>query len=60
MNTQATMNGDYSFQKVFTELDYMAGGIMIIPPKKSKPLKPARDNSYVRVIEGLMITIAGN
>lgn len=38
----------YSFEKVFTESEFMAGGIIEIPVGAEKPLKPSRDNSYVR------------
>lgn len=41
-------NTAFGFQKVFTELDYLAGGILSIPKGAQKPLKPAKDNSYVR------------
>lgn len=42
----------FTFQKVFSELDYMAGGLLIIPKGKGKPLKPSKDNSYVRRSSG--------
>jgi hypothetical protein len=40
----------YRFQKIFTDGQYMAGGVLEIPVGASKPLKPARDNTYVRFI----------
>ena len=45
---QPTYNGKFMFQKIFTELDYLASGILQIPAGTEKPSKPAKDNSYVR------------
>ena len=39
----------FVFQKVFSEGDFMAGGLLVVPRGKEKPLKPSRDNSYVRL-----------
>lgn len=40
--------GAYRFEKIFSDGDYMAGGILEIPVGSKKPIKPAKDNSYVR------------
>lgn len=48
MNPTPTLNNKFSFQKIYTELDYLAGGILMIPSGQQKPMKPAKDNSYVR------------
>ena len=37
----------FRFQKIFTEGEFMAGGVLEIPVNEKKPLKPARDNTYV-------------
>ena len=48
MNPVPTQAGKFSFQKIYTELDYLAGGILQIPAGQQKPMKAAKDNSYVR------------
>ena len=48
---RAINNQPYKFQKVFTDGDFMAGGILEIPVNAKKPLKPARDNTYVRLFD---------
>lgn len=45
--TKTAGKQSFRFQKVFTDGDFMAGGILEIPVNEKKPLKPARDNSYV-------------
>ncbi|BGP13860.1 mitotic fidelity of chromosome transmission-related protein [Rhodosporidiobolus nylandii] len=47
MDPKPTFDGKFSFQKIYQELDYLAGGIMVIAPGGRKDSKPARDNSYV-------------
>ncbi|GAA5830283.1 hypothetical protein JCM11251_001292 [Rhodosporidiobolus azoricus] len=47
MDPKPVFDGKFSFQKIYNELDYLAGGIMVIPPGKAKGLKPSRDNSYI-------------
>lgn len=44
---KATIDGKFKFQKIYTELDYLAGGVLVIPPGAAKPLKSSQDNSYV-------------
>ena len=48
MNPRPTFDGKFSYQKIYQELDYLAGGILTIPPNGEKALKPSKDNSYVR------------
>ncbi|GEM09638.1 centromere protein C [Rhodotorula toruloides] len=53
MDPKPTFDGKFSYQKIYQELDYLAGGILNIPPGGEKGLKPSRDNSYIfYVIEG--------
>ncbi|GAA5848563.1 hypothetical protein JCM8547_004552 [Rhodosporidiobolus lusitaniae] len=53
MDPKPTFDGQFAFQKIYQELDYLAGGVMVIPPGKQKATKPAKDNSYVfYVIQG--------
>ncbi|KAK4058584.1 mitotic fidelity of chromosome transmission- protein [Microbotryomycetes sp. JL221] len=47
IDPKPTYNNKFAFQKIFTELDYLAGGVLVIPVGAEKPSKPARDNSYV-------------
>ena len=48
IDPRPTHNNSFMFQKIYTELDYLAGGILQIPAGGEKPQKPAKDNSYVR------------
>lgn len=50
IDPRPTYNNKFMFQKIFTELDYLAGGILQIPAGAEKPSKPAKDNSYVRLL----------
>ncbi|GAA5885410.1 hypothetical protein JCM6882_009611 [Rhodosporidiobolus microsporus] len=47
MDPKPTFDGTFAFQKIYQELDYLAGGVMVIPPGKAKGLKPSKDNSYI-------------
>lgn len=49
VDPRPTYNNKFMFQKIYTELDYLAGGILQIPAGAEKPTKPAKDNSYVSV-----------
>ncbi|KAI0080507.1 hypothetical protein K474DRAFT_1657637 [Panus rudis PR-1116 ss-1] len=50
---QPAKNGEFSFQKMFGEGRYVAAGQITIPPRKTKPTKNAKDNTYVfYVIDG--------
>ncbi|KDQ61227.1 hypothetical protein JAAARDRAFT_32229 [Jaapia argillacea MUCL 33604] len=50
---RAAANNDFFFQKIFGDGDFIAAGQLIIPPRKSKPSKGTKDNTYVfYVIEG--------
>ena len=48
LNPRQTANGDWSFQKVFGDADFIAAGVLVIPPKGRKPSKGTKDNTYVR------------
>lgn len=48
MDPKPTFDKKFSYQKIYQELDYLAGGILTIPPNGEKALKPSKDNSYVR------------
>ncbi|KAF9462682.1 Mif2/CENP-C like-domain-containing protein [Collybia nuda] len=46
-------NNDWAFMKVFGDADFIAAGVLVIPPKGKKPSKSTKDNTYVfYVIEG--------
>ncbi|KAI5479575.1 centromere protein C [Pseudohyphozyma bogoriensis] len=47
MDPKPTFRNKFAFQKIFSELDYLAGGILQIPAGCEKPSKNARDNSYM-------------
>ncbi|KAI0748437.1 Mif2/CENP-C like-domain-containing protein [Daedaleopsis nitida] len=45
--------GDFYFQKIFGEGEYIAAGQLFIPPGSMKPTKATKDNTYVfYVIQG--------
>ncbi|KAK9894311.1 hypothetical protein P389DRAFT_105955 [Cystobasidium minutum MCA 4210] len=46
LDPKATKHG-YRFQRVFTDGEFLGAGLLIIPPGEKKPLKPAKDNTYV-------------
>jgi centromere protein C len=48
LDPRPTANGDWSFQKVFGDADFIAAGVLVIPPKGRKPSKGTKDNTYVR------------
>ena len=56
MDPKPTKNHGYKFQRIFTDGDFMAAGILVIPANESKPLKPARDNTYVRTRPFILIS----
>lgn len=37
------------FQKIFGEGDFIAAGVLRIPPQGRKPSKGTKDNTYVRI-----------
>ncbi|GAA5845668.1 hypothetical protein JCM9279_006066 [Rhodotorula babjevae] len=47
MDPKPTFDKKFSYQKIYQELDYLAGGILTIPPNGEKALKPSKDNSYI-------------
>ena len=57
---KAAANNDWFFQKVFGDADFIAAGLLIIPPQGRKPSKGTEDNTYVFVprsyIRGLGLT----
>ncbi|KAI9510269.1 Mif2/CENP-C like-domain-containing protein [Russula earlei] len=53
VNHRPAANSDFFFTKVFGDGEYIAAGQLRIPPKKNKPSKMTKDNTYVfYVIEG--------
>lgn len=41
--------GDWTYQKILWDSDFIAAGQLVIPPKCRKPSKATKDNTYVRV-----------
>ncbi|KAG8856020.1 hypothetical protein FRB96_006587 [Tulasnella sp. 330] len=53
MSPKTPADADYSFQKVFMDGEFIAGGILNMPVGGKKPNKGARDNTYIFfVVEG--------
>ncbi|KAG2103947.1 Mif2/CENP-C like-domain-containing protein [Suillus cothurnatus] len=50
--------GGWFFQKIFGEGDFIAAGVLLIPPQGRKPSKGTKDNTYVfYVIEGAVAAV---
>ncbi|GAA5872563.1 hypothetical protein JCM3774_006852 [Rhodotorula dairenensis] len=47
MDPKLTLDGKFAYQKIYQELDYLASGVLTIPPGGEKGLKSSKDNSYV-------------
>lgn len=47
MDPKLTVDGKFAYQKIYQELDYLASGVLTIPPGGEKGLKSSKDNSYV-------------
>ncbi|KPV75852.1 uncharacterized protein RHOBADRAFT_14144, partial [Rhodotorula graminis WP1] len=58
MDPRPTFDKKFSYQKIYQELDYLAGGILTIPPNGEKALKPSKDNSYVRRLLPLFLSLS--
>ena len=54
LDPKTPLGADYMFEKVFSDADYFAGGIIQIPVKCKKPSKPSNDNTYVCIIRRSM------
>ena len=50
VNPREAAKGEFLFQKIFGDGDFIAAGQLIIPPGKQKPSKGTKDNTYVRMI----------
>jgi centromere protein C len=50
VNHRPAANNDFFFTKVFGDGEYIAAGQLRIPPKKHKPSKMTKDNTYVRLM----------
>ncbi|KAF7306529.1 CENP-C-C domain-containing protein [Mycena indigotica] len=50
----------WSFQKIFGDEDFMAAGQLTIPPKKKKPPKASKDNTYMfYIVKGAINVTVG-
>ncbi|KAG8939162.1 hypothetical protein FRC04_006936 [Tulasnella sp. 424] len=47
LNPKQPLNATYTFQKVISDGEFVAGGVLVIPVGGKKPSKPARDNTYL-------------
>lgn len=52
MDPQPTGDGPdmFRFQKIFMDEDYVAAGVLVLPPGSIKPRKSSKDNTYVRCL----------
>lgn len=44
-------NNNWAFMKVFGDADFIAAGVLVIPPKGRKPSKSTKDNTYARILD---------
>lgn len=49
-------NRNWAFDKVFQDDEFIAAGLLVIPPKGRKPSKPANDNTYVRLSDRALLS----
>ncbi|KAL0062628.1 mitotic fidelity of chromosome transmission-related protein [Marasmius tenuissimus] len=47
VTTQRAAGAEWEFQKIFGDEQFIAAGQLLIPPKRSKPSKTTKDNTYV-------------
>ncbi|OCH93832.1 hypothetical protein OBBRIDRAFT_817567 [Obba rivulosa] len=48
-----TIQKEFMFEKIFSDGDFVAAGMLTIPPEKQKPTKSTKDNTFVfYVVEG--------
>ncbi|KAG6809149.1 hypothetical protein H0H92_001399 [Tricholoma furcatifolium] len=51
--TRSTGSGDWRFKKALGDADFIASGILELPPKGKKPSKQTKDNTYIfYIIQG--------
>ena len=56
VSPKAAAQGAFYFQKIFGDGDYLASGILMIPPNSTKPTKSTKDNTFVRIfIDGFAL-----
>ncbi|KAG5652126.1 hypothetical protein H0H81_006202 [Sphagnurus paluster] len=55
LNPKQSATDEWKFQKVFGDADFIAGGVIILPPNTRKQTKQTKDNTYIfYVIEGAL------
>ncbi|THH01669.1 hypothetical protein EW026_g1097 [Hermanssonia centrifuga] len=53
VRTRPAANADFFFQKIFGDKDFMAAGMLSIPPNGEKPTKGTKDNTFIfYLVEG--------
>ncbi|EMD38133.1 hypothetical protein CERSUDRAFT_152789 [Gelatoporia subvermispora B] len=53
VNQRWALNEDFLFEKIFSDGDFVAAGMLTIPPGRQKPTKSTKDNTFVfYVVEG--------
>lgn len=45
----ANSTNTFSYQKVFSDDDFIASGVLALPVGGEKPMKGTKDNTYVRI-----------
>ena len=59
VSPKAAAQGAFYFQKIFGDGDYLASGILMIPPNSTKPTKSTKDNTFVRIYTSGFALVCG-
>jgi hypothetical protein len=46
----ANSTNTFSYQKIFSDDDFIAAGVLVLPVDGEKPMKGTKDNTYVRIL----------
>ena len=52
-----TSSGDFAFQKILSDGEFVAAGYVEIPVGRAKPRKSTRDNTYVRILSSDQVSL---
>lgn len=57
LEPKQVVGSNFKYQKVFGEDNFVAAGVVFIPPGGEKPAKPSKDNCYVSGSGAVDITL---
>ena len=50
VQTTPSANGEWAFDRIFSDANFMAAGMITLIPNGRKSTKPTKDNTYVRCL----------